>query len=104
MVYCSKCGFKNEDDAEACGKCGASLKAPRFERRRPRKERRMEDECFGLPHGGAIVGLLIGAIIVLWGLSQIPDLFPKGLPFWPLIIIVFGVLIVAKALYGFGRR
>ena len=25
MVYCSECGKKNEDDAEYCSKCGASL-------------------------------------------------------------------------------
>ena len=25
MAYCTKCGTKNEDDAEFCKKCGASL-------------------------------------------------------------------------------
>jgi len=25
MVYCAKCGTKNEEDAEFCKKCGASL-------------------------------------------------------------------------------
>ena len=25
MAYCTKCGMKNEDDAEFCKKCGASL-------------------------------------------------------------------------------
>ena len=26
MVYCHKCGTKNEDDAEFCSKCGSLLK------------------------------------------------------------------------------
>jgi len=25
MTYCSKCGYKNEDDAKFCSKCGSSL-------------------------------------------------------------------------------
>ena len=25
MVYCTKCGNKNDDDAEFCNKCGAAL-------------------------------------------------------------------------------
>ncbi|MDH5448720.1 MAG: zinc-ribbon domain-containing protein [Candidatus Bathyarchaeota archaeon] len=104
MVYCSKCGFKNEDDAEVCAKCGASLQVSRLEKRRVRREKRVEDECFGLPHGGAIVGLLIGIIIILWGLTQLPGLLPSDFEFWPWIIVVFGVLIVAGALYGFTRR
>jgi uncharacterized membrane protein YvbJ len=27
MVYCSKCGAENPDDASNCSKCGASFKA-----------------------------------------------------------------------------
>jgi len=27
MVYCSKCGTKNEEDAKECVNCGASLEA-----------------------------------------------------------------------------
>lgn len=104
MVYCSKCGFKNEDDTEVCSKCGASLQISRIERRRSRREKRVEDECFGLPHGGGIVGLLFGIIIILWGLTQLPGLLPADFEFWPWIIIVFGALIVAGALYGFTRR
>ncbi|MCK4478349.1 zinc ribbon domain-containing protein [Candidatus Bathyarchaeota archaeon] len=97
-------GFKNEDDAEVCSKCGASLHISRAERRRSRRERRAEDECFGLPHSGVIVGLLIGIIIILWELSQLPGLLPADFEFWPCIIVIFGVLIVPGVLYGFTRR
>ena len=104
MVYCTKCGTKNEEDAVVCVKCGASLvtrPAWRRERRRPEKE------CFGLPYGGAIVGLIIGIIIILVGISQVPGILPGidlGKYIGPLIIIVVGVLIVAGALYTYSRR
>lgn len=101
-MYCPKCGFKNQDEAEFCSNCGANLKISGSERRITRRQR--EDECFGLPHGGAIVGLLFGIIIILWGLTQVPGLFPEGFEFWWLIIIIFGVLIIAGSLYKSGRR
>lgn len=105
MVYCTKCGTKNEEDAMVCVKCGASLvtrPAWRRERWRP-----VEEECFGIPHGGAIVGLVIGIIIILVGLSSLPGVLPGidiGKYIWPLIIIVFGILIVAGALYKYSHK
>jgi len=100
MVYCTKCGTKNEEDAAVCVKCGASLVAyPPWRRARPRPE----EECFGLPHGGAIVGLVIGIIIILVGLASLSGM-DIGRYIWPLVIIVFGILIVAGALYGYSRR
>jgi len=108
MVYCTKCGAKNEEDAAVCVKCGASLATrppSRYERSRREKE---EQECFGLPHGGAIVGLIIGIIIIFVGLSSLPGILPPGIKLWdyiwPLIIIVFGILLVTGALYKYSRR
>jgi uncharacterized integral membrane protein len=100
VVYCTNCGTKNDDDATVCVKCGQPLKGSQ-----PMKQyrRRKEDECFGLPHGGAIVGLIIGIIIILWGISSIADI-DFGSYFWPFIIIIFGILIVGGAIYKFSRR
>jgi len=97
MVYCTKCGTKNEEDAAVCVKCGAPLAAypPWRRERRPRPE----EECFGLPHGGAIAGLVIGIIIILAGLSSL-----LHIEVWPFIIIIFGILIVLGALYRYSRR
>ena len=106
MVYCTKCGAKNEEDAAVCVKCGAPLRnvsAPPWRRER----KRAEEECFGLPHGGAIVGLIIGIIIIFVGFSSLAGIDigeSIGRYGWPLIVIVFGILLVAGALYSYSRR
>jgi len=112
MVYCPKCGAQNEDAASICVSCGAALKVFRRQKRgweeeleiRPKEfgeraervGRRMEDECFGLPGGGSIVGVLIGLAIILVGASE---LFGWNIDVGPFAIIVVGVLIVAGVLY-----
>ena len=106
MVYCTKCGTKNEDTALVCVKCGASLETGTYVSRRYERKR-AEDECFGLPHGGIIIGLAIGVIILLWGsfwfaqqvgwITKMPDV-------WPIAIIIVGLLIVLGALYRLTRR
>jgi hypothetical protein len=95
MVTCTKCGRENEEGAKFCVNCGAAL--GRVERRK----KRVEDECFGLPRGGAIFGLFIGAIIILWGLSEV---FGWEIEVWTFAIIIIGVLIIAGAIYGLTRR
>lgn len=107
-MYCTKCGTKNEDDAKHCINCGASLASSLEERFERGVEdwgeqfgRRVEKECFGLPHGGAIAGIVVGIIIILVGGSLLLGI---DIEFWPLIIIIFGVLIVAGALYGITRK
>jgi amino acid transporter len=66
-----------------------------------RERRRKENECFGLPNGGSIAGLVIGLIIILWGLTAVLGI---DFPLWALIIIIFGTLMVAGALYSISRR
>ncbi len=111
LVYCTKCGTKNEDDATECVKCGATLQVSRPERKYrsddncfgSREGRRVEDECFGLPHGGAIVGIIFGIILVFIGLAIF-----SGLGIWdylgPLVIVIVGILIIVGAFYGMRRR
>jgi len=101
LVYCSKCGTKNEDSAEFCSNCGASLKTGTYTSRRYER-RRAEQECFGLPHGGAIIGILVGIIILVWGLSyllQQMGIISYTIEFWYIIIIAIGVLLIAGAIY-----
>jgi len=120
VVYCTKCGTQNPDDAKICRQCGAPLQTVAGETEQERYEdecggrrrsgepyRRMEYECFGIPRGGAIVGIAIGAIIVLAGLIwflQQANVLSSSYNVWPLAAIIFGILIVIGALYGMSRR
>jgi hypothetical protein len=120
MVYCTKCGNKNPDDAKICSQCGASLYSigePTRQRRRDdecfgtqsRREpyKRVENECFGIPRGGVIVGIVIGLIIILFGTSMLLEaIFPDipSIPWWPFIIIIFGLLLIIGAIYRMRRR
>jgi uncharacterized membrane protein YvbJ len=106
LVYCSKCGTKNEDTATYCVKCGMSLQTGTTESRRYER-RRMESECFGLPHGGAIVGIVIGVMILLWGLvtlAQQQGWITSTPNLWWLFIIIIGILIIAGGVYRTTRR
>jgi hypothetical protein len=106
LVYCPKCGTKNEDTAEFCVKCGASLQTGTYTSRRYER-RRAEEQCFGLPHGGAIVGVVIGVIILLWGVLELAQLSgwiaSYSQDFWVVIIIIIGVLMIAGAAYRITR-
>jgi hypothetical protein len=67
----------------------------------------MEKECFGLPHGGAIVGIAIGVIILIWGFmsfAQQTGVITRTVDVWPIALIIFGILIVIGAIYGLSRR
>ncbi len=63
--------------------------------------RRMENDCFGLPNGGAIFGLVIGIIIILVGLQQI---FDWNIDLSSYVIIIVGVLITAGAIFKATRK
>lgn len=110
MVYCTKCGTKNEEDAKHCTKCGANLEVSLEERFERRAEewgeqfgRRAEEECFGLPHGSVIAGIIFGVIILVFGFAWL-----TGIDIWenigPFMVILVGLLIVAGAIYGVTRR
>jgi len=105
MVVCPKCGTKNEEDAKYCAQCGANLETGAYPSRR--YKRRREEECFGIPRGGTIVGLAIGAIIIIWGLIMFLEqakMISTSVEIWPIAAIIFGILILVGALYGLSRR
>lgn len=105
MPYCPNCGTKNEEGAEVCTNC----QQPLYERRRRRTrrddcygEQRPEDECFGLPHGRVIVGIIFGLLLLIGGillfLQQTLGISVNGQLVGPLILIVIAILILAGAL------
>ena len=106
MVFCTKCGKENEENAGFCTNCGAALQ--------PRRDLRSDDECFGprrdrgrecfgLPSGGMIFGVLFGIMIVVVGLAI---LWGQDIERWigPLFMIMLGLLMVSGALYALTRR
>jgi hypothetical protein len=62
---------------------------------------RARDECFGLPGGNAIIGILIGLAIILTGVRE---LFNWNIDFGPYATIIVGLLIAAGAIYTMSRR
>ena len=111
MVTCQACGAMNDEDAEFCAKCGASLEPTTTTPRRARQTDcfggpdKPEDECFGLPYGGAICGLIIGIFIIIWAASFfIPQLATIIANWWYLFIGIIGVLLIVGALYSISRR
>jgi ribosomal protein L37E len=105
MVYCSRCGTQNPDTDTYCSNCGAPLYTvgQRYSGSDREHYRRVEHECFGLPNGGMIVGIVVGLIIVLIGLGLFLQTYGITFDFWPFIIIIFGVLFLLGALYRYRR-
>lgn len=104
MVSCPKCGEKNPDDAKFCVKCGAAIYPERSWEKRGDTcfGGREEEECFGIRHGGAIVGLIFGFFIVILGLAL---LLGKDISAYigPFVLIVIGTLIAVGAIAGLSR-
>ena len=62
--------------------------------------RRVENECFGIPNGGMVFAIVIGAIIILLGLSIfINSTYNMNIDIWPFILVIFGILLVIGALF-----
>jgi len=100
MTLCIKCGTKNPDDGVTCKNCGASLKTGKYAADPPHK-----DECFGLPWGGAIPGIIFGLVILLLGVSWLMGLEFWALfwrLFWGILLIALGIWIITK--FGVRRR
>jgi hypothetical protein len=51
--------------------------------------------CFGVPMSGSLWGLLIGAVIVLWGLTELVGL---NINVAAIVAVGFGAIIVINAL------
>ncbi len=104
MVHCSKCDTENTDDAKFCVKCGTALTG---ERERHENTcfgaEREGNECFGLRHGSALVGIIVGIFIIAIGLSYFLGEDIRGM-IGPFIVIVIGLLIVIGAAAGLSRR
>lgn len=116
MTYCQKCGTKNEDDAEFCKKCGASLKGD-IKTTEKEFDKKCEEECQRGPSGRgwgifwAVIIVLVGIwVIIEFGIKNIAteslpsylrwlQTFPIGIIFAVIVgifIIIFGLRLIGK--------
>jgi len=108
MVYCAKCGEKNEDTAKFCNKCGSSLTGTKKDIEK-NMENRCEEECSGGKDSGHGWRIFWGLVIIIFGIWIIFELVLKNLadnitelawineisfPFWWVIGAIFGLLII----------
>ena len=115
MVYCVKCGVKNSDDAKFCVKCGENLMSSpekkwetnrrieewgedvgkRAEKWGKQMEREFKDDCFGLPHGGAVVGIILGVMILILGFAVLSLAQVNSIRYFGILsaIVIFSALI-----------
>jgi len=110
MTYCQYCGTKNAKDAKICKMCGEKLyhgdeKSPARAAARLERRDRREQECFGLPRFGAMLGIAIGLIVLLFGAGfMLSRYYQTQIEIWPLAIVIFGVMLVAAALSALRRK
>ena len=105
MVYCTKCGTKNDDTAQFCTKCGTSL-AGTSKKREDDWDKRCEEECSG-SGGKRRWSIFWGLVIILVGLWIIFEIVLKNLnipqltwlndiifPFWWIIVAIFALMLI----------
>jgi uncharacterized membrane protein YvbJ len=101
MVYCTKCGTLNADDATVCVQCGASLYGAKEESSpywRHRYMRHEEDYRYWRRRG-AIATLILGLIIIFIGfLYLLEAVYHMLIPWWPIILILLGIYILARGI------
>ena len=101
MAYCAKCGTKNEDDAEFCKKCGASLTGKE-------KKHEKDDDCVcSGSKQNPLVPVFWGIVVILIGLwivfsFVIPRSYlPAGLQDFSVCGLITLVIAIAIILTGF---
>jgi len=99
MIYCQKCGAKNEDTAVRCVQCGESLYVTR-----PERSKREEEMCFGGrgPWGSVVAGVVIILIGFAFLAQQIYHMAWERM--WPVFLVVIGLAIIIGAVISYPRR
>ena len=104
MTYCQYCGTKNNKNVKVCKKCGEKL-YPGEETEVGRslgiaeRRERHEQECFGVPRLGSMIGIAIGLLVILFGVGLILSrYYGTQIEIWPLAVVILGLMVVAAAL------
>lgn len=97
LVYCTKCGKENPDDAVNCSNCGAAINPQPYRQTRRYSQ---DDICFG-GRSGTTWTIIIGVFILMIGVaSLLGDVYPwlSWDKLWPLFLIVLALLIIVNAM------
>ena len=109
MVYCQKCGTKNDDDAEFCKKCATILKGSAKDLKKEQDDKCEEDCAVGKqsPYAkffwGALV-ILIGLAILFNDVIENTTLgdglpaFIKNFDFWWIVLLLIAVAFIITGL------
>jgi hypothetical protein len=100
MVYCTKCGTLNANDAKVCVQCGAPLYGAKEESSPYWRHRRYYGEHYGYyRRRGAFGALISGLIIIFIGSLYLWEVLSGvSIPWWPVIPILLGVYILARGI------
>lgn len=101
-VSCTECGSENDENARYCVQCGASLRSStvRYEGRRTSQR----DACFGYTRPVRYFWLLVGLVIILWGVTDLLRIyFQIRIEMWPFILIAIGIYIIYRASMRYRR-
>ncbi|MCW4012475.1 MAG: zinc-ribbon domain-containing protein [Candidatus Bathyarchaeota archaeon] len=97
MVYCTKCGTENDEDAQECKNCGAALKPSNYSYRRSDWD--MDRDWFrGRRYNWSV---LFGLFLIIMGASSLLEDIFWWMSFdflWPVFIMAIGVLIVTNSM------
>jgi uncharacterized membrane protein YvbJ len=109
MVYCQKCGTKNDDDAEFCKKCSTALKGTGKITKKEQDDK-CEEEC-AVGKQSPFAKVFWGALIIIIGLAilfnvvientSLKDQLPKELvnfEFWWIIGLLIAVAFIVTGL------
>ena len=105
MTYCSKCGKKNDDDAEFCKKCGLPL-SEKATTHKKEVDDKCEEECVGgkrspfAPVFWGVIVILVGLWILFEVVLKNTDIYNQlptwlqNFEFWWLIGLVVAVAVI----------
>lgn len=87
------------DDATVCVQCGAPLYGAKEESSPYWRHRHMRYEGEYYRRRGALATLILGLIIIFIGfLYLLSVLYDVQIPWWPIILILLGVYILARGI------
>ena len=110
MVYCPKCGTNNEEGAQFCNKCGASLTSAKREYDKECEDR-CEEECHAGPRRPSLFWGVILFLIGLWIVFEFGLKNIQGMPTWIsnfnfgwVIPVIIGLAIISVAIRMITKR